>query len=151
MSKASSNPSRRDLIKGAGVATVSAAFWYPSGKVLGANDRVNIAVIGIRGQGGAHIGGFPKLPGVHLKTLCDIDENNFAERARRGARRTSSTRPSTAWDMRKVFDDKDIHAVTIAHAQPLARAGQHLGRPGRQARLRGEARLPHASGKAARW
>ena len=72
--------SRRDLIKGAGVATVAAAFWYPSGKVLGANDRVNLAVIGIRGQGGAHIGGFPKLPGVHLKTLCDIDENNFADK-----------------------------------------------------------------------
>ena len=58
-----SNVTRRDLIKGAGAATVAAAFWYPSGKVLGANDRVNIAVIGIRSQGGAHIGGFPALAG----------------------------------------------------------------------------------------
>ena len=53
MSTASSDLSRRDPIKGATAATVAAAFWYPSGRVLGANDRVNIAVIGIRGQGKA--------------------------------------------------------------------------------------------------
>ena len=133
MSTASSKPSRRDLIKGAGVATLSAAFWYPSGKVLGANDRVNIATVGVRGQGKAHIEGFPKIPNVTLKTLCDIDENNFAERLAY-MDKTFKYTPSTAWDMRRVFDDKDIHAVTFAipnHWHALAsvwaaQAGKHV-------------------------
>jgi predicted dehydrogenase len=128
-----SNVSRRDLIKGASAATVAAAFWYPSGKVLGANDRVNVAVIGIRGQGGAHIGGFPALPGVKLKTLCDIDENTFGKRIAE-VEKKHGYKPDTAWDMRKVFDDKDIHAVTFAtpnHWHALgsiwaAQAGKHV-------------------------
>jgi predicted dehydrogenase len=133
MSMTSSKPSRRDLIKGAGVATLSAAFWYPSGKVLGANDRVNIAVVGIRGQGGAHIKGFPALPNVYLKTLVDIDENNFGDKVSEVEKKFKYA-PATAWDMRKVFEDKDIHAVTLAlpnHWHALAaiwaaQAGKHV-------------------------
>ncbi|HEY0705169.1 MAG TPA: Gfo/Idh/MocA family oxidoreductase [Polyangia bacterium] len=129
----SSKPSRRDLIKGAGAATLSAAFWYPSGKVLGANDRVNIAVVGIRNQGGGHIKDFPTLPNVTLKTLCDIDENTFAERVAL-VEKTFNYKPGTATDMRRVFDDKDIHAVTFAtpnHWHALgaiwaAQAGKHV-------------------------
>ena len=101
--------------------------------MLGANDRVNIAVIGIRSQGGAHIGGFPALPGVKLKTLCDIDENNFGKRVAE-VEKKFGYKPDTAWDMRKVFDDKDIHAVTFAtpnHWHALgsiwaAQAGKHV-------------------------
>ena len=50
-------------------------------RVLGANDRVVLASIGIRGQGNALKRGFAKLPGVEIKTLCDVDENLFASRA----------------------------------------------------------------------
>jgi predicted dehydrogenase len=133
MTKASSNPSRRQLLKGAGVATVSAMFWYPSGKVLGANDRVNLAVIGMRGQGGSHVGSFPKIAGVHLKTLCDIDENVMARQAAR-VEKDFKHKPEMVWDMRRVLDDKDIHAVTIAtpnHWHALAsiwaaQAGKHV-------------------------
>jgi predicted dehydrogenase len=132
MSKAS-NFSRRDVLKGAGAATVGAMFWYPSGKVLGANDRVNIACIGIRSQGGSHVNNFPKIAGVHLKTLCDIDENNFAERLA-DLEKAGRPKPETVWDMRRVFDDKDIHAVTFGtpnHWHALgsiwaAQAGKHV-------------------------
>jgi predicted dehydrogenase len=132
MSKAS-DPSRRQLLKGAGVATVSAMFWYPSGKVLGANDRINLAIIGMRSQGGSHVGAFPKIANVHLKTLCDIDENVSAKRAAE-TEKNFKYKPDTVWDMRRVFDDKDIHAVTIAcpnHWHGLAsiwaaQAGKHV-------------------------
>jgi len=50
-------------------------------RVLGANDRVVLASIGIRGQGDALKQGFAKIPGVEIKTLCDVDENLFASRA----------------------------------------------------------------------
>jgi predicted dehydrogenase len=113
MTTAGSKTSRRSVLKGAGMATVSAAFWYPSGRVLGANDRVNLAIVGIRGQGLSHIKGFPKLPNVNVKTFCDIDENNFAERLSY-MQETFKYTPGTATDMRKVFEDKDIHGVTFA-------------------------------------
>jgi predicted dehydrogenase len=133
MSKSSSSTTRRDVLKGAGLATVSAMFWYPSGKVLGANDRINLAVIGMRGQGSGHIGGFPKQPNVLLKTLCDIDENVLAKQVAR-AERDYKHKPEAVWDMRRVLDDKEIHAVTIAlpnHWHALAsiwaaQAGKHV-------------------------
>ena len=63
--------------KGAAAAVAASAIVGPffDGKVLGANDQINIANIGIRGQGGSHISGFGKIPGVKIKTICDIDEN----------------------------------------------------------------------------
>ena len=44
-------------------------------RVLGANDRVVISQIGIRGQGNALKRGFAQLKNVEIKTLCDIDAN----------------------------------------------------------------------------
>ncbi len=84
-----------------------------TGKVLGANDRINLAVIGIHGQGGGHIDGFSKIPNVRIKTLCDLDENLYAERVR-GVEKAHGYAPQTEWDMRRVFDDKEIDAVTFA-------------------------------------
>ena len=71
-------------------------------RVLGANDRVVLASIGIRGQGNALKQGFARLAGVEIKTLCDPDENLFAARANdpvlAGARRASgpATRRTSA-------------------------------------------------------
>ena len=77
--------------------------------------------------------GSRRSPGVKLKTLCDIDENNFAKRVAE-VEKKFGYKPDTAWDMRKVFDDKDIHAVTFAtpnHWHALgsiwaAQAGKHV-------------------------
>src|SRR5205807_7984146 len=67
---------RRVFLKGTGKAvTLGAATLALGGKVLGANDRVRIAVCGVRGRGHDHIRGFHKLPGVELVALCDVDEN----------------------------------------------------------------------------
>ena len=53
---------------------------YVGGRVLGANDRVVTASIGIRGQGNALKRGFARLKNVEIKTLCDIDANLAPER-----------------------------------------------------------------------
>ena len=44
-------------------------------RIIGANDRVVVASIGVRGQGNAVKRGFAKLANVEIKTLCDVDEN----------------------------------------------------------------------------
>ena len=49
-------------------------------RVLGANDRVVTASIGVHGQGNALKQGFARLKNVQIKTLCDIDANLADER-----------------------------------------------------------------------
>ncbi len=135
----SSTISRRDFINrgaktAAGVAAASAVMgtMIPQ-KALGANDRVNMAVIGLRGRGGNHIEEWAKIPGVQIKTICDIDENLFPKRIEQ-VTRLQGKAPKTEWDLRKVLDDKDIDAISIAtcdHWHALAtiwgcQAGKHV-------------------------
>jgi predicted dehydrogenase len=102
-----------------------------SSRVLGANDRVVLASIGIRGQGNALKEGFARLHGVQIKTLCDPDENLFASRAQDPV--FKDARPGYQKDLRRVFEDKDIDGVIIAtpnHWHALAtiwalQAGKH--------------------------
>jgi predicted dehydrogenase len=84
--------------------------------VKGSNERINIAVVGIRGQGGGHINNWCALKdnrNIRLKTICDVDEQYYAERGKEIFEKTGE-KVVTEWDMRKVFDDKDIDAVSFA-------------------------------------
>lgn len=113
---------RRDFIKKSAMGTAAITIGGMGlsaksyGSVQGANDRINVAVIGIRGQGGTHINSFCGMKdtrNVRVKTLCDADEQYFAPKAKIVLDRTGET-PTTVWDMRSVFEDKDIHAVSFA-------------------------------------
>jgi len=104
-------------------------------RILGANDRVVTASIGIRGQGNALKRGFARLPNVEIKTLCDIDANLAPERINDERLKDVSTfRPGFVQDLRRVMDDKDIDAVVIAtpnHWHALAtiwalQSGKHV-------------------------
>jgi predicted dehydrogenase len=106
--------SRRKILKGTAVATAASALgpFFP-GRVLGANDRINLAIIGLRGQGTSHLKNFPTMTNVRVKTLVDVDENVLGSRLKDFESKYKYA-PTTAYDMRKVFDDKDIDAVTMA-------------------------------------
>ncbi len=113
---------RRDFIKestlgAAGIVIGGIGFSSKSyASVIGSNERVNLAVVGIRGQGLAHINNYCSLKNsknIRIKTICDADEQLFDERSKVIIDKTGE-KPSTEWDMRKVFDDKDIDAVSIA-------------------------------------
>jgi len=80
----------------------------PAGRVLGANDEVRVAVIGLGGKGGQHTRVFSELPGVRLVALCDVDPKRLAEYVKRFAGVFAATDP------RKVLERKDIDAVVIA-------------------------------------
>src|SRR5713101_5641139 len=72
---------RREFLKTTGKAiTVGAATLALGGKILGANDRVRVAVCGVRGRGNDHIHGFARVPGTEIATLCDVDENVSSQR-----------------------------------------------------------------------
>jgi len=114
---------RRDFLKSsAGVVTGMVALGgyqsmaqavNPAARPIGANERIRMACIGIRGQGKGHIKGFEELDDVEVVTLCDIDENILMERAK-SFEETYKRKPKTEWDMRKVFEDSSIDAVSFA-------------------------------------
>jgi predicted dehydrogenase len=133
---------RRDFIKqsaigAAGIAIGGMGFSSKSyASIIGANERINVAVIGIRNQGSVHINNWCSLKDSHnvvVKTICDTDELLYGSRSKMVTYKTG-VKPLTEWDMRKVFDDKDIHAVSVVipnHWHALAtiwgcQAGKHV-------------------------
>ncbi|MGB8492376.1 MAG: Gfo/Idh/MocA family oxidoreductase [Bacteroidales bacterium] len=104
--------------------------------IIGANDRVNMAVVGVRGRGNDHLRTWCALKdnrNVRVKTICDADEQFLAPRAKMVLDRTGD-KVVTEWDMRRVFADKEIDAVSFGlpnHWHALAaiwacEAGKHV-------------------------
>ena len=113
---------RRDFIKKsvfgtAGITIGGMGFSAKSyASIIGANDRIIAAVIGLGGRGTAHVGAWCTLKAsrnVTLKTICDVDDSFYAKSAEIVESRTK-VKPLTEWDMRKVFEDREIDAVSFA-------------------------------------
>ncbi|MFQ5805114.1 MAG: Gfo/Idh/MocA family protein [Phycisphaerae bacterium] len=102
-------------------------------RVIGANDRINMAIIGIRSRGATLMQGFARIPNVHIKTIVDVDENLFADTIKK-LDGIQGTPPGTEHDLRRTLENKDIDAVAIAtpdHWHALAtiwacQAGKHV-------------------------
>jgi len=92
---------------------VSAPFYAKGGGVVGSNNQVRVAVIGIRSRGRDHYRALSKIPGVTIATLCDIDERFFPETVKEVEELTGH-QPAVETEYRKVLEDPDIDAVSIA-------------------------------------
>lgn len=112
-----SRPNRRDFLKRAAVGSLAAftiAGTKASGRVLGANDRVRIAVAGINTRGMNHLDAYFRLKDqVEIAYLVDPDSRLFAERTKLVQQKAGTT-PTCLADLRKVLDDKNLDAVSIA-------------------------------------
>ena len=128
---------RRNFIKKtatSGLAISASPTILSGSRWKGANDRVNVAVIGIRGMGQSHIHEYQKLENVEVAALCDVDENLFAERLKKHFTDKDLKKPRIYTDMRKLYENKDIDAVSIvtpSHWHALAaiwaiQAGKHV-------------------------
>lgn len=119
-------------VSAAGMATSKTAKSYA--QILGANDRVNFAVVGTNSRAAAHLAGLKANMGsVRITHLCDVDSRiltNFAGKVQS----EMGYAPATTGDFRHVLDQKDVDVVTIAtpdhwHA-PMAilglRANKHV-------------------------
>src|SRR5262249_40867860 len=83
------------------------------GKKAGPNDAVRLAVIGVRGRGMEHIREFTDLPDARITTICDVDRN-VTPKALKAVTAAYGSEPKLVVDLRRVLDDKDIDAVSIA-------------------------------------
>jgi predicted dehydrogenase len=77
------------------------------------NDRIRIACVGVRGQGNAHIRSYSRIENVEIAALCDIDESVLAQRTA-DLEKAGKPKPATYTDYRRLLDNKDIDAVSIA-------------------------------------
>ena len=76
-------------------------------------DKLRVAVVGVKGRGGSHIGGFGERSDCEIAALVDVDETIINSRADEIEKKTGK-RPTLFSDMRKCFEDKNIDIVSIA-------------------------------------
>lgn len=96
------------------VSTVTAgATLAMSRRVLGANDRIGVAVIGVRGMGKGHTINLCSMPDAQIVALCDVDESIREGTAKEVEKRTNA-RPQLVEDFRRVLDNPAVNAVVIA-------------------------------------
>ena len=79
----------------------------------GANDRVRVAIVGVGSRGTAHIKEILPVGNVEIAALVEVDGAR-AEAASQLVFQKTGKRPLIESDMRRVFDNKSIDAVTIA-------------------------------------
>ena len=105
--------SRRQFLSSSASAVIVAGM-KAQGTVIGANSRIRVCTIGFNGQGGSHVKDILAMKAeAEIVALCDVDAN---VRAKGGAtvQATQGKAPKLYKDMRDVFADKNVDAVTIA-------------------------------------
>jgi hypothetical protein len=127
-SPAFSQYSRRQFLRTAAVATAAMSFPY-IGRVRGANDRINVACIGVGGKGNSDTDEAARCGG-NLVALCDVDKTTLDKKAQK------FPEAKLFRDFRQMFEEmgKSIDAVTVStpdhcHAVVAATAlklGKHV-------------------------
>ncbi len=103
---------RRDFIKGSATTAVSIGL-IGKASWAGANDKIRMGVVGLRGRGAAHVRGFGSQQNVDVIALCDIDESILNKRADELKDYVTPTVKKYV-DIREMLKNPDIDAVSIA-------------------------------------
>ncbi|MHC4117978.1 MAG: Gfo/Idh/MocA family protein [Planctomycetota bacterium] len=128
---------RRKFLKNSLVAGSAFALYgcQTSPRVIGANDRLRIAVAGVNSRGGSHIKGWLEQDNVEIAYLIDPDRNVLAQKLKNLNERTEGKSACKGVaDVREALDDKNLDAISIAtpnHWHSLmtiwaAQAGKHV-------------------------
>jgi predicted dehydrogenase len=116
-----------------GAATLAVGTTARSySQILGSNDRLNFAVIGLNGRAYAHLSALKgNRSAARISHVCDVDDNilrKFADRVQQEMGESAATDK----DFRRILEQKDVDAITIAtpdhwHA-PMAIAALQSGK-----------------------
>jgi hypothetical protein len=101
---------RRQFLRRTSLAVGAATMSFPYvGRVLGANDRINVACIGVGGKGDQDSGDIAAC-GATLVAICDVNQVSLDKKA------ASFPQAKKYQDYRKLLDEvgKDIDAVTVS-------------------------------------
>ena len=132
---------RRNFIKKAAIGTAAASvggvlpgFSAKSyNNIVGANDKILMAAIGVNSRGNALASGFASEANCEISYVCDVDKRAMGK-CSENVQKIGGNTPKQEKDIRKLLENKDIDAVIIAtpehwHA-PAAlmamKAGKHI-------------------------
>src|SRR5437588_7640713 len=99
--------SRRSFLKQAALGT-AAVLAYPTSRVLGANDRIRVGMIGVGDRGNDLLGQIRSIRGVEVVAMADVYSR------RRDQAKSKVPDIQTVGDHRRLLDMKDIDAVIVA-------------------------------------
>ena len=114
----------------AGLAIGATAKSY--GNILGSNDRLNFAIIGLHSRAYAHLSALKaNKDTARVAYVCDVDSNTMKKFAD-DTQRELGYAPAVDTDFRHILQKKDVDAITIAtpdhwHA-PMAIQGLQAGK-----------------------
>ncbi|MDR1779578.1 MAG: Gfo/Idh/MocA family oxidoreductase [Tannerella sp.] len=124
---------RQVALTGAGLSLGATSFTAKSyARILGANERVNVAIMGTNGRGAGMARNFQSFEDVDVSYICDVDEKALTRGLEAVIRAGGNAKSEK--DIRKVLDDKAVDALYYAtpdhwHA-PAAimacKAGKHV-------------------------
>ncbi len=129
--------SRRDFLKTAAVAGLTTTFTISgtraSGQVVGANERIRIAVCGLNGRGQSHAGSYIGMKNVELAYVVDPDERVCNRAVASYSKKDNGKNVKGIADVREALADKNVDAISVAtpnHWHSLmviwaAQAGKH--------------------------
>ena len=114
----------------AGFAVGSTAKSY--GSILGSNDRLNFAVIGLRSRAYAHLSSLKaNKADARIAYVCDVDSNTLNKYVK-DTEQMMGEAPAAKKDFREVLAIKEVDAITIAAPDhwhtPMAIAGLQAGK-----------------------
>lgn len=89
------------------VASTSTAA--SAARIMGANDRIRLAFIGVANRGGQLIDAFTTHDDMEIVALCDVDKQTLAK-----AKERCGGVPDTCGDFRTLIDRDDIDAIVVA-------------------------------------
>jgi predicted dehydrogenase len=101
-----SNKTTRRIFIGAAAAASATRVW-------GANDRINVAIVGIGGRGTNHLNIYSKLPDAKVTGLVDVNQA-AREVAQATLVKNTGEKAKEYRDMREAFADPGVDAVSIA-------------------------------------
>jgi predicted dehydrogenase len=116
-----------------GAATLAVGSTAKSySQILGANDRLNFAVIGLNSRAYAHLSALKaNRDAARITHVCDVDSNILAKFAQ-STQQEMGYAPATSKDFRQVLAEKDVDAITIATPDhwhtPMAIKGLQAGK-----------------------
>ncbi|MGB2867592.1 MAG: Gfo/Idh/MocA family oxidoreductase [Bacteroidota bacterium] len=126
--------SRRAFLKNVAIGTAGLAVGLNArsySRIIGANNRINFAVIGLHGRGYAHMESIRANKDTGLTYVCDVDARDLDKFAMESGKKFGQT-PTKVKDFRRLLESKDVDVITIAtpehwHA-PMAIMGLQAGK-----------------------
>ena len=124
---------RREFVGGLTAGAVGMAMDAKSyAQIRGANERVNFAVIGLNGRGGAHLSSLKaNQKDVRITHVCDVDRVILDKFAAKTVAAMGEA-PKADQDFRDALSSKDVDVITIATPDhwhtPMAMVGMDAGK-----------------------